>query len=233
MNAYVNRLVPASIQDKIKAVLNAFETGSTRGDYVNVTIFHDGKNNTRQITYGKTQTTEQGNLCRLIEAYIAHQGIYATAFQEYLPKIGVAPLADDLRFIDLLRKAGRDPVMQKTEDQFFDTVYYLPACNFFATNFFIHPLSLLVIYDSYIQSGGILPFLRNRFAERTPAYGGNEKIWIKSYLTARQDWLASGDMGRRPLLLNTVYRTHCLLQQINNDNWDLQQAFSANGVEIL
>lgn len=232
MNDYVMQLVPVRTQTKIKQVLNVFETGSIKGDYANVTVYHDGKNNTRQITYGKTQTTEQGNLRTLIASYIDHHGFYADSFRPYLPKIGVTPLGDNNAFINLLRRAGNDPVMQHTEDSFFDNLYYFPACGFFSANRFSFPLSLLVIYDSYIQSGGILSFLRNKFATRTPAYMGDEKTWIQNYVITRHQWLLCGAEGTRPLLAKTCYRTACLLDQVRQGNWQLEEKIRTQGVMI-
>jgi hypothetical protein len=49
------------------------------------------------------------------------------------------------------------------------------ACEWFKKNGFTLPLSMLVIYDSYIHSGGIRNDLRKRFAEWVPAEGRNEK----------------------------------------------------------
>jgi len=43
-------------------VVNAFETGSARGDYGNISIYNDGPNQIRQITYGRSQTTEYGRV---------------------------------------------------------------------------------------------------------------------------------------------------------------------------
>jgi hypothetical protein len=47
------------------------------------------------------------------------------------------------------------------------------------------PLSMLVVYDSFIHSGSVPMFLRKRFIERPPANGGDEKKWIGSYVEVR------------------------------------------------
>lgn len=63
-------------KDKILKVLNVFETGSTEGKYDNISIYKDGTVNGQkvyQITYGRSQTTEYGNLKRLIELYISRK----------------------------------------------------------------------------------------------------------------------------------------------------------------
>ncbi len=88
---------------------------------------------------------------------------------------------------------------------------------------------MLVIYDSTIQSGSILSFLRKRFSTVVPVHGGDEKEWISNYLNVRTEWLAN---NTNPLLHGTVYRTKCLQIQIQNNNWDIIQPIKANGVLI-
>ncbi len=223
-------MITPDIKTKIEAIVNVFETGSITGQYDAISIYPDGKNNTRQITYGRSQTTEQGNLRSLIEMYIANNGLFAGQFNAYLPKIGKTPLVDDADFKALLQNAARqDPVMQQTQDRFFDIVYYMPALHFFDGYKFVWPLSLLVIYDSFIQSGGILSFLRQRFTETPPSMGGDEKIWTGSYVKVRQAWLQTNS---NKILQGTIYRTRCLQNQIRNDNWALDQPVNANGITV-
>lgn len=238
MNQYVNNLVDARTQTKIKDTLTAFETGSLKGNYANIDLYDDGRNGTKQITYGKACTTEQGNLKALIKKYVYSNGILSRTFFPYLEKIGVDSLVEDNVFLQLLKEAGQDPVMQECQDIFFDEHYYFPACGFFETNKFTLPLSLLVIYDSYIQSGSILSKLRNQFTERPPVFGGSEKNWITQYVIVRHNWLKAGGFPLpdgtpgRPILKKTVYRTQCLLEQINADNWYLSKPYIANDVKI-
>ena len=54
----------------IKRVINVFETGTADGDYGCISIYHDGPHNIRQITYGRSQTTEYGNLRALVDLYV-------------------------------------------------------------------------------------------------------------------------------------------------------------------
>lgn len=212
-------------------VINVFESGSPEGNYSSISIYKDGPHNMRQVTYGRSQTTEYGNLHELLTMYVAAGGIYSEALRHYLDKIEVTPLADDTLFKQLLRDAGRkDPVMRQTQDDFFDKRYFLPAMAWADTNGFSLPLSALVIYDSFIHSGSILGFLRKRFPENPPVNGGNERIWIAQYVDTRQSWLANHE---NRILRNTVYRTGCFRNEINRNNWDLSQLpITANGIEI-
>lgn len=211
-------------------IINTFETGSPSGDYANISIFPDGPAGHRQITFGRSQTTEYGNLRELIQMYADANGKYSAALAPYVPQIGKVPLVDNDTFKSLLRKAGReDQVMRDTQDEFFDKRYFMPAMQWANDHGFSEPLSALVIYDSFIHSGGIMGFLRARFLEEPPSQGGNEKTWIREYVETRNDWLA----GHGGILSNTVYRTKCLAREIAKGNWDLSQLpIMAHGVPV-
>jgi len=215
----------------IEHVINVFETGTPEGKYNQITILADGKDRSRQITYGRSQTTEQGNLAKLIEMYILNNGVYAEQFSKYIDKIGKLPLTDNKTFKDLLRAAAtEDEIMRATQDEFFGLAYYVPAFDFFSKNGFDLPLSMLVIYDSYIHSGSILRLLRKRFGEYPPAKGGDEKKWITSYVDVRHQWLK---YHSNPIVQRTTYRTQCFKEQINLDNWMLDQLpVMANGTAV-
>ncbi|MDO9309602.1 MAG: chitosanase [Deltaproteobacteria bacterium] len=212
-------------------IINVFESGSPLGNYSAISIYKDGPHNQRQVTYGRSQTTEFGNLAELLDMYVKAGGIYSEALRPYLDRIEVTPLADDALFVQLLRDAGRkDPLMRQTQDAFFDKRYFIPAMNWADNNGFSLPLSALVIYDSFIHSGSILNFLRKRFPESPPASGGDERAWIIQYVDTRQEWLANHE---NRILRKTVYRTACFKYEINRDNWDLSRLpINANGIEI-
>lgn len=212
-------------------VVNVFETGSIIGDYGNISIYKDGPGGMRQITFGRSQTTEYGNLAELVQMYASAGGEYSASLAPYVSKIGKTPLVDNASFKSLLQKAGReDPVMQSTQDAFFDKRYFNPAIKWAEEHGFILPLSALVIYDSFIHSGGILDFLRNAFPEKVPSAGGTEKTWISKYVQARAHWLATSS---KTILHATVYRTQCFSAEINRGNWDLKQLpIFAHGVRV-
>ena len=212
-------------------VINVFETGTIRGKYGAISIYHDGPHLIRQITYGRAQTTEYGNLRRLVEMYAAAGGLYSNDLKTYVPLIGNTALVDNAPFKDLLRRAGNeDPIMQATQDRFFDEVYFQPAQKWADANGFALPLSMLVIYDSFIHSGRILDFLRSRFAEVPPSKGGDEKTWIAQYADARHKWLSTHS---RSDLRASSYRTKDLVREIARGNWDLSNLpVIANGTPV-
>jgi len=220
-------LITSQIKTKIQQILSVVETGSTNAKYSIIAILKDGRGGSRQITYGKHQTTEQGNLGKLLEMYASNKNAkYGAEIKAYLPKVGVTPLADDQPFIALLRAAGDDLVMQQSQDTFFDTLYWQPAQKFFAQNAFTQPLSMLVIYDSYIHSGSVLSSLRAQFTEPVPAAGGSEQAWITHYLNARHSWLANHPNA---IVQRTTYRTRAMIIAAQEGNWLLEKEYKVNG----
>ncbi len=212
-------------------VINVWETGTARGRYGTIAIFHDGPNRIQQITYGRSQTTEYGNLRELVQMYVEAGGRFSQDLTPFTPKISRTPLINDPSFKSLLQRAGaEDPVMRETQDRFFDRRYFTPAMAWAATRGFTLPLSALVIYDSFIHSGSILDFLRSRFPERPPAQGGDEKTWIRQYVDVRHGWLTNNS---NPDVRPSNYRTRDLAREIASGNWQLHMTpFMANGVAV-
>jgi chitosanase len=215
----------------IERVINAFETGTADGVYDAISIYHDGPHDIRQITYGRSQTTEYGNLWKLVKMYAEAGGSYSSKLAPYVGRVGRVALTDDAGFKNLLRQAGRnDPVMQRTQDKFFEEVYFTPAMAWADEHKFKAALSALVIYDSFIHSGSILQLIRDRFPEVPPNKGGNEQAWTTAYVRERHKWLKSHS---RPAVRASSYRTADLTREISRGNWDLSQLpISANGTKV-
>ncbi|MBM3235917.1 chitosanase [Candidatus Poribacteria bacterium] len=222
-----------TIQQKstIERVINAFETGTADGDYGCISIYSDGPHDIRQITYGRAQTTEYGNLRELVRMYVDAAGTYSGQLSHFADMVGSVPLTDNNEFKVLLRNAGRkDPIMQKIQDEFFKKRYFVPAMKWADNEGFKLPLSGLVIYDSFIHSGSILWVIRQRFSENPPSLGGEEKAWITAYVRERHEWLKSHP---RPVVRASCYRTEDLKREIARGNWELSQLpIVANGVEV-
>ena len=215
----------------IERIINVFETGTPDGDYSNISIYHDGPHDIRQITYGRSQTTEYGNLRRLVQDYVNAGGMFSQQLQPYAELVGSTPLTDDANFKNLLRRAGRlDPVMRGVQDRFFEEVYFSPAMRWADQHGFTLPLSALVIYDSFIHSGSILWPIRNMFPENPPSSGGDERAWIGAYVNARHRWLGSHP---RSAVRSTTYRTQCFKREVQRGNWDLSQVpVNAHGTQV-
>lgn len=215
----------------LERVINVFETGKPEGGYSAISIFNDGPHDIRQITYGRSQTTEYGNLRELVAKYVAANGIFSKKLKPFAEKVGSVPLTDDENFKSLLKQAAKeDPKMRATQDAFFDERYFKPAMKWAKNNGFILPLSALVIYDSFIHSGGILWVIRQLFPESPPAAGGNEIEWTTAYVNARHKWLTDHP---RPAVQKTVYRTQCFKDEIKRGNWTLKTVpVNANGTKV-
>lgn len=215
----------------IRKILTCFEQSSTEIKYDKIYLWNDGPNKTKQITVS-FGITEWGNLKKLISSYNARDGKYRKILERYADKIGKISLVNEKEFIDTLSLAGKtDPVMRECQDNIFDSVYIQPALAWCERNNLILPLSKLVIADSYLHSGSILPFLRNSFSEKVPANGGDEKKWIQEYCRVRRQWLATNS---NKILNNTVYRVDFMQTQVINDNWNLDKfPVVANGVKII
>lgn len=218
-------------KEKIQAIISVFETGSATPKYHKLVVMADGVGRALQITYGKHQTTEESHLAELIEKYVEiTDDEHKRLFTPYLSKIGRIPLYDDKEFKRLLIDAGlNDLKMKEAQDSFFDKTYWVPAEIFFTKNKFTENLSMLVIYDSHIHSGGVPTFLRKRFSEKVPVNSGEEKKWIESYVDVRHQWLK---FHSSELLQRCVYRTQCFKNQISVSNWDLSKPVNANGIII-
>ena len=214
---------------KIQSIINVFETGKIDGDYSNVSIFNDGPNEIRQITFGKSQTTQHSHLKELINNYIDANGQFSKELSPYKNRGGDFSLVNYKNFIALLKKSGTDHIMRRVQGELFDKRYWEPAMKWARENGFTYNISLLAIYDSFIHSGGILLFLRNRFPEKTPNKGGNEIEWVRSYLKTRHNWLATHS---RPILRKTIYRTSAMINHLETKDYDLNNRFFANGTWV-
>jgi chitosanase len=204
----------------IDRILTTFETGRPHGNYGGVAIFNDGPHGIRQLTYGRCRATEYGKLRLLVRRYAEAGGMFSEDLSRYEDRIGTFALTDDPQFRSLLRAAGRtDPVMRDMQDAFFEKQFFDPAMQWATDHGLTLPLSALVVYDSFIHSGSILPLLRHSFPEQTPDTGGDERTWTTAYVKARHTWLAA---HARVAVRKTQFRTRCLAEQIQRANWHLE-----------
>lgn len=218
-----------TINTLIKQILLAFEQSSTSIKYDKIYVMKDGPKNIEQITVS-FGVTEFGNLKTLMKSYVDAKGKFASDFTKYMNQVGKTPLAGDTKFIELLKAAGKDPVMQQCQEAAYESMYIAPAMKWCEKNKFNLNLSKLVIADSFLQSGSILMSIRNKFAENLPLVGGNEKKWIESYCIVRKDWLATHS---KKILNKTIYRMNMMLDLIEREDWNLSAPrYVANGVKI-
>lgn len=216
---------------KIRNVLIVAEQGKQKMDYDAVYIYADGPGRVRQITLS-IGFTQYGNLGKVLAAYAKEGGKYGAELGAYVSRMSNPATVNDRKLIETLKKAGADPVMQKTQEEMFDLLYLAKAIEWGEKEGFQLPLSFLVIADSFLHSGSILSTIRNKFAEKTPASGGVERDWIEQYVDARHTWLATHS---NKLLHNTVYRTKYYKRLISDGDWTLEDYHNVamNGVKPL
>jgi len=212
---------------RIKNILCLAEQGVQTIPYDKVEVMADGPNGIRQVTLSIGFTQYGGNLGKVLVEYNRRGGQLGAELSGY--KMNNSGLPSNAQFKALLKKAGNDPVMQATQEDLYTSLYIGPAIRWGEAEGFVEPLSYLVMCDSFLHSGSILGFLRQRFAEKTPKAGGLEKVWIRDYVNARHAWLAG---HASQLLQNTVYRTNYLKALIAKEDWGMDSAntVAMNGI---
>ncbi|MBI4650398.1 chitosanase [Candidatus Desantisbacteria bacterium] len=211
-----------------QAIVNIFESGKPIGDYGCVTVL---KGDTGHLTYGRSQTSlGSGNLALLLHAYCDKKGILSNDLKPFLSAFDGKDFGLDSneKVKSLLRDAGKDPVMQKTQDEFFDKIYWEPALKSADYISVSKPLSVTVIYDSRIHgSYQAMRDLTIKQYGQVNVIGENE--WIKFYISVRRNWLAS---HANKILNATVYRMDTFKKLIDENKWELQLPLKARNIVI-
>lgn len=203
----------------VKAIVNIFETGRPQGDYGKVTA---ARHDLGHLTYGRSQTTlASGNLHLLIKTYCeATDAQFAPDLTPFLPRLEAkdTSLDRDAACHAVLRSAGDDPVMQATQDAFFDRVYWQPAATAAQRQGIESALGTAVVYDGHIH--GSWGLIRDRTRSRHGEIGAgiDEQAWVEAYVEERRAWLAN---HTNPLLPRTVYRMESFRQLIDDGAWAL------------
>lgn len=211
-----------------QSIVNIFETGKPIGDYGSVTVL---KGDTGHLTYGRSQTTlASGNLALLIHAYCNAGGEFSEALKPFLPAFDRRDIKLDTneKVKSILRQAGSDPIMQKTQDEFFDRIYWTPALISADSIGISKPLGVTVVYDSKIH--GSFERIKNMTNEKFgKAEDMVEENWIKAYVETRRQWLANHSNA---LLHKTVYRMDTFLELIDEKKWDLPLPLNIRNILI-
>jgi chitosanase len=211
-----------------QAIVNIFETGRVQGEYGQVTLL---AGDSGHLTYGRSQTTlASGNLFLLINAYCeAPNADAAEALAPYLSRLSDRDLTldNDSTFRQILRDAGHDPVMQDTQDQFFDRIYWSPALQSARNTGLFTGLGTAVAYDSLVHGSWAL--IREKTHTSGTVTQVGEKKWVSNYVNARRNWLATHP---NELLHKTVYRMDSLSQLIQQEKWQLELPLTIRGFQI-
>lgn len=218
-------------KENIIRVLNAFEndSGSPDTEYDKIYIYRDGPGSIRQVTLARGYTECGGSLWKVFEYYKQAGGENADKLLSYKQYSCKGTLPKDQNFLSLvINSAKNEESFRNAEDKVFDDLYWDKAYAYFQSGGFKENLSLAVIQDSFLHSGGMLRFLTNKFSEKRPVQGGNEKKWVTAYVKARLNWLSNSSQ----LLKNTVYRPKFFLGEIKKNNWNFDCPLIANGAKI-
>mgnify|MGYP006052877513 CR=1 FL=1 len=214
-----------------QAIVQIFETGSlTAKSYGTVTMVKGDKG---RLTYGLHQTTVQsGNLYLLMKAYVEAAGEFATTLKPWLPYFASKHVKcdTDKNLHAILRQCGDDPIMRKTQDEFFDRIYWNRAADIARDMGFTQPLSFAVVYDSIVH-GAWHRLSKAVSTKLNMARVGNlvnEKKWITAYVLHRKVWLS----GQYELLTKTVYRMQAFDKLIANNAWQLALPLRVRGFDI-
>lgn len=210
----------------IQEIVNVFETGNPEFNVSSFYFLYDGPDDIKQLTIG-SGITEWGNLKEVVELFCSKNGEYG--LKKFIKSIGKISLADDTEFLSKLKDATKTKEWRDSYLTVFDKKYWQAAQSWFLKGGFTYPLSMLVIYYSFLQSGRIRKEIRNMFPEKVPAEGGDEKEWIFQYSSARKKWKKRHS---NKAVRASVYRDNDILREINSENWELESPIKANGVEL-
>lgn len=110
-----------------------------------------------EFSYGYWQfNLKAGSLANVLDLYIRNGGQYASEFESIRSQFGSfrnPQLANSQQFIDLLNKAGGDPVMQKAQTEYAISAYFAPAFSLGQSLGFQFPVSYFLLARDFIQSG--------------------------------------------------------------------------------
>jgi chitosanase len=218
---------------RIKNVLCVAEQATQTIPYDKVEVMADGPDDVRQITLSIGFTQYGGNLGKVLQAYQEKGGLLGDVLGAYVGRMKSSKLVNDSEFKSLLKKAGReDIIMGEVQEEQFEKLYMGPAVAWGEKEGFELPFSYLIICDSFLHSGSILGFLRERFAECTPAHGGREKVWTTDYLNTRHDWLKNHSNS---LVRTSSYRTVYYKELLAMDDWQLDayHTVAMNGIKPM
>lgn len=201
------------IRDTIFCIVYRFETGRFYPDYSSVTLVPGDRGG---LSYGIIQFSwNSGTLQKLLDIYIQKKGALST---EIKAKLKLPNIQFSTTFHDLLRKAGKDPIMKLCQDEIRDQKYFIPGIKVLDTKKFKLPLTLAVIVDSLVH--GSFGYINARVK------GTDEKSWVRKYVAVRKNWLATHS---NTLLRKTVYRMNFFEQELTKENWMLNLPITVQG----
>src|ERR1700722_6506844 len=116
-------------QNTARAIVNIFETGRIQGNYSAVAVLGGDKGH---LLYGRSQAALGfGTPFQLVATYCNQpNAMFAAQLKPSLPRFQRkdVSLDSDTAVKQLLQQAGADPVMRNVQDEFFNSLFFTPAC---------------------------------------------------------------------------------------------------------
>lgn len=252
MNQVKPSLMPKSDEEAANDITGIFEGG--KPDYC---ALADNPEDAGKLSYGKHQASEtSGNLHEMLQRYsnstdpvpdpilkkqmddqLHHFSADGEGYQ------GTGAQRTGLK--QLLKKACKDPAMQKTQDDFFREKFWVPA-NAQAGKYGVStPLGKAMYYDMQIQGPGLVDGFSKRALKRwshengvnPPATacapddpnGPDEKTFL--YLVDAERRKTMQNSSNAPYKAST-YRPDGLDQLLDQDNLDLSKDFMLRGEPV-
>ena len=240
---------PTSEKEMIDTLTGIFEGGSY------CTIADSPTDTKGGLSFGKHQVSEmQGTLLTLLKKYtnkpaaipanVSALNLHIARFNPAGTKYtGTSPQRDG--FKRDLKMACTDPAMQQAQDEFFDTVYLIPALQHASDFGIVTALGRSIFYDVAIQSGPN----RTTFYIAALARWNSERPGIHATACASKDitgpdektFLAYVGNARRTAMLSassskdyraSVYRPDEFDKLLTAGNFDLKTDFVFRGCQI-
>lgn len=220
----------ARAQAAARVILSIFETSKKRGNASALAVLRDGAG----LSYGCHQATHRaGSLGNVLLAYATlqpEQSVTAMRYHKLLKdrsESNVNRQSDNHELRSWLKKVGlHDPLMLRAQEQVFNRDYMAPATAEWQRRSFTTPLSLVIVYDSFIQGSWHLCRERTSQNHRGPV---SEREWMATYLNEREDFLLS---LRTQDQRNSVYRPRALRQLLIQANWQLTTPFTVRSITV-
>lgn len=228
-----------------RAITSCHETGKPRPNYAALARLPDGPGGVLMVTFGAHQATDRADsldaiLVRFRDLAIATHGrgweilSVADELAEYLPRLATNTaasclrLAQDLRFLDLLRRSASDPLMRRAQEEVFEERYMQPVVDACDASGFVEPLTIALMYDLEIHGA--------RAATLKRVAPAPERTWVKDVVDVRRANLANaggrGSFFRNPILRRTTYRMDTFDRLVAAGNWSLELPIAAHGATI-
>jgi|TARA_Y100000310_G_C20582052_1_gene763517 hypothetical protein len=212
--------------------MGAIESG---GDYsaLLVTVKAGGK---AEVSYGIMQANMQvGNLKVLLHMYANAGGsVDFSPWKAIIDANNAEAVSKSKSFQEALKKAGRDKIMQKVQDEYFIENFVLPAKNYARTQYKSNA-AVIVTADFFTQSS-----IANakKIIEEKGHVGATEKDQLLHLIDEREKWLISifeknPNKERRELNIRQAAKGRMnLLRGIVKTNINLSTNFTVHGVTV-